>query len=185
MMMGNIMGGLKVSLAAAAAFAEPAEAQRRQAITSIYTNLELDRCRQLPVPDDAPASAEWRCTGYRGIPLFVALGDERFDIDAGARNTDFETASAFSSAPERVEWRLRGGKAFAIIYRLRLSPSEGPPHSVLGVETIGEERRPGCLIAWIDGRTPDANAVARQQADRHAAAFRCGRDRARQIGEAG
>lgn len=158
--------------------------QRRQPVTSAYTDLNLDRCRELRHVEEG-ASTEWRCPGYRGIPLWVAIGDERFDIDARADNGRWESTSRFNAPGPRVEWRLRGGQPFAIIYRLRLIGETDLERTVLGVESIGQGRRPGCLIAWVDGATPDANDAARAQADRHAASFRCGRDEPRQIGEPG
>jgi hypothetical protein len=171
-----------ISACAIAAAASPAAAQRRAAITSVYTGLDLDRCRELRHVEEG-SSTEWSCPGYGGIPLWVAIGDERFDVDARRDNGDFETTSRFNEPGPRVEWRLRRGRPFAIIYRLRTLGAERAEGSVLGVESIGEGRRNGCLIAWVNGAVPDANAAARAQADRFATTFRCGRDRPRQIGE--
>lgn len=169
--------------AAVAAATGTAEAQRRGAVTSAYTALDLKRCTVLRSNPDEGASTEWRCPGYAGTPLMVAEGDLRFDIDAGVANTDFESSSPFSSPGPRVEWRLRGGQPFAIIYRLVLGGDNRPERTILGVETIGRRGRPGCLVAWVAGSAPNANAVARQQADQRAAGFRCGQDRAARIGD--
>ena len=92
--------------AVAAAATGNAEAQRRAAITSAYTALDLKRCTILSSNPDEAGSMEWRCPGYGGIPLLVAEGDLRFDIDAGISNGDFETPSPFSTPGPRVEWRL-------------------------------------------------------------------------------
>lgn len=180
--MKNIAKAAVIAALVAGAGSGAALAQRRPAITSAYTNLDLDRCRELRHIEEG-ASTEWSCPGYRGIPLWVAIGDERFDVDARADNGEFETTSRFNAPGPRVEWRLRGGQPFAIIYRLRTFAGEGAERTVLGVESIGQGRRRGCLIAWVDGATPNANQVARAEADRRAASFRCGRDRPRQIGE--
>ncbi len=165
----------------AAVSAAPATAQRRQAITSAYTNLDLDRCRVIREVTEG-ASVEWRCPGYGGVPLWVAIGDERFDIDAPRDNGAWESTPMFNDLGDRVEWRLRGGRPFAIIYRLRLFGENPRPRSVLAVETVGQGRRGGCLIAWVDGATEEANVAAREQADRYAGSFRCGRDEARVVG---
>ena len=169
--------------AAAMAASGTAEAQRRGAFTSAYTVLDLARCTVIRSNPDEGASTDWRCPGYRGVPLLVAEGDMRFDIDAGVQTADFETASWFSSPGPRVEWRLRGGQPVAIIYRLVLSWNDQPARTVIGVETIGRRGRPGCLVAWVAGSATNANAVARQQADQRAASFRCGRDRPARVGE--
>lgn len=180
--MNKMMMSAALGLAMTAGVAGGAQAQRRGAITSAYTDLDLDRCRVLREVEEG-ASTEWQCPGYRGTPLLVAEGDLRFDIDAGVANVDFETASPFSSPGPRVEWRLRGGQPFAIIYRLVLAGDDRPQRTILGVETIGRRGRPGCLVAWVAGSAPNANAAARQQADQRAASFRCGRDRPAGVGD--
>ena len=162
--------------------AQAAPAQNRPA-TSAYTNLDVERCAVLSRIEEG-ASIVWRCPGLGRTPLIVATGDDRFDIDAGVDNDVWESPSRFSSPGPRVEWRLRGGRPFAIIYRMRLSGAEAPESSVLGVETIGRPGAPGCVVAWIDGRLPNANLLARARADARAASFRCGRDTAEQHGPA-
>jgi hypothetical protein len=164
-----------------ASIASAAHAQRPAAITSAYTNLDIDRCRELRRVEEG-GSVEWSCPGYGGIPLWVAVGDERYDIDARRSNGAFESTSPFNEPGDRVEWRLRGGRPFAIIYRLRLFGDEARPRSQLAVKSVGQGRRQGCLVAWVDAAAPNANALAREQADRHAATFRCGRDTPRRIG---
>jgi hypothetical protein len=163
------------------ATATPAAAQPHGA-TSVYTNLNLSRCRVTESHPEGP-DTQWRCPGYSGIPLFAASSDDRFFLDAGAQGDPSVTSSAFSSpAGERVEWRVRGGRPFALIYGLTVSGSADGDHRVLAVKTVGRAGRRPCLVAWVDGAQPDANARARQEADRRAAAFRCGRDRPRLIG---
>jgi hypothetical protein len=161
-------------LALAAAAAAPAA-------TSAYTNVDLDRCRVLSQVEEG-ASVTWRCPGYGGVPLIVLSGDDRFDVDAGVDNGVWESPGRFSSPPTRVEWRLRGRRPFAIIYRLSLTGHREPTTTVLAVETIGRAGAPGCVIAWLPGSMPNANGVARARADARAASFRCGRDQAETLG---
>lgn len=161
-------------LAGALACSAPAAAQPRT--TSAYTPLDLDRCRVLSRVEEG-ASVVWRCPGHGGVPLFVLSGDERYDLDAGIDNGTWESRQEFSSPPRRVEWRLRGGRPFAIIYRLTLTADDGGG-TILVVETVGRPGAPGCEIALIHGSVPNANAVARRHADRRAAGFRCGEDAA-------
>lgn len=140
----------------------PANAQSVRA-TSGYTRLDLDRCVRLDA-DQEPASARWRCKGYAGIPLFVQDGDDRYDVDAGREDEDELFSRNFDYPGKMVEWRLRRGKPFAIIYRLESSGGEGPGWARLMVETIGG-KSPGCRVASIDARSPGANARARKAAD--------------------
>lgn len=147
--------------------AAPAQPER-----SVYTALDLDRCRTLEVIEEGE-SVRRRCPGLGAIPLFVNAGDGRFDVDAGIDNERWESLGAFNAPGPRIEWRLAGGRPFAIIYRLRLTSPEQPPGSALIVETIGRPGRPGCQVATVDGALPDANARARAIADRQARTHRC------------
>ncbi|HVQ06965.1 MAG TPA: hypothetical protein VMS43_00875 [Allosphingosinicella sp.] len=158
------------SLAAAQAPASPN--------TSVYTDLDIRRCREIEHIAEG-SSTRWRCPGHAGIPLFISSGDDRYDLDAGIDNGEWNSLSNFNIVAPRVEWRLRRGRPLAIIYRFLVSASESTSaYSRLAVATIGRRGRPGCVIAWIDGGRPTANADARAAADRRAERFRCGVDRA-------
>jgi hypothetical protein len=143
-----------------------------QAFSSVYTALDLDRCRTIEVVPEGE-SVRRRCPGLGAIPLFVNAGDGRFDVDAGVDNGQWESHGGFNEIGPRIEWRRRNGRAFAIIYRLRLTGADQPPGSSLIVETIGRRGAPGCQIAVVDGSLPDANARARAIADRRAPTHRC------------
>jgi hypothetical protein len=142
---------------------------------SVYTSLDLDRCRLLDRIEEGE-SVRWRCAGHAGIALFVGAGDGRFDIDAGVDNGEWESLPEMNRPGPRVEWRLRAGRPIAVIFRLISADAEQPARSILMVETIGRDGRPGCPIGLVGGALPDANALARSIADRRAATFRCGRD---------
>ena len=163
--------------------AEPAASSSRGP-TSAYSDLDLDQCT---VIEDATEyeSVIWRCAGFGGIPLIVGLGDGRYDVDAGVDNGNFGTMGAFNNPGDKVEWRLDGGKPFAIIYRLNDATSEigGQGGSFLVVETIGSAGKPGCEVARVDGATRDANARARQLADELARNFACGSDEPVMVGK--
>jgi hypothetical protein len=139
----------------------PANAQTAR-VTSAYTSLDLDRCKPLDQAD--LASASWRCEGLAGIPLFIQNGDDRYDVDAGRPDNDEFWSDGFDYPGKTVEWRLRRGKPFAIIYRLDSANPESPKWSRLIVESIGRAS-PGCRVASINGRARDANAQARRAAD--------------------
>ena len=149
---------LHLLLLAAPSGAQPAR------ITSAYTSLDLDRCAKLDRGEE-PQSASWRCKGFGSIDLFVQNGDDRYDVDAGREDRNELWADAFDYPGQTVEWRLAGGKPFAIIYRLVSTDQGRSKRSWLIVETIGGAR-PGCRVARIDGSLSDANARARTRADR-------------------
>jgi hypothetical protein len=143
-----------------------------QPASSVYTELNLDRCRTIEVIPEGE-SVRRRCPGLGAIPLFVNAGDGRFDVDAGVDNGEWESLGGFNEIGPRIEWRRALGRPFAIIYRLRLTSPEQPPGSTLIIETIGRRGAPGCQIATVDGALPDANARARAIADRRARTHRC------------
>jgi len=159
----TLLCGLALLLPAAAA-AQPAR--------SAYTALDLRRCRTLELIEEGE-SVRRRCPGLGAVPLFVNAGDGRFDVDAGIDDGIWESLGGFNEIGPRIEWRLAGGRPFAIIYRLRLTGPEQPPGSTLIVETVGRAGAPGCRVAAIDGALPNANARAREIADRQARSFRC------------
>ena len=144
--------------------------------TSAYTTLNLDACEIVSVAH--AGEGDWvnrRCPGRGGITLFVSEDDARFDVDAGVDNGEWESATPLNELGPQVEWRIDGGRAFAIIYRYNIPEAMAGGRSMLAVERIGTRTRPGCLVALITA-TPAANARARQIADSRARTFRCGRD---------
>ena len=150
----------------------PSTAQAIQPATSAYTPLDIRRCTRIAEVEEG-AGATWRCPGRGNISLIVATGDARFDVDAGVDNQQWESLMPFNRPGPRVEWRMRAGRPFAIIYRLLWEDGEGGRGSTLIVETIGRQGRPGCEVARIDGASPDANAQARRRADAIRPGFRC------------
>jgi hypothetical protein len=162
---------MKRLLALLALAALPSSAQAAPAATSAYTPLDIDRCTLLEEIEEG-AGALWRCPGRGPTALFVATGDGRFDVDAGIDNGRWESLGPFNRPGPRVEWRLRSGRPFAIIYRLLWEDGMGASGSTLIVETIGRTGQPGCEVARIEGG-PDANALARARADAIRPGYRC------------
>lgn len=145
--------------------------------TSAYTTLNLDDCEIYSVAHAGEGSwSNRRCPGRNGVTLFVNADDDRFDVDAGVDNNEWESIPELNALGPQVEWRLEGGRPFAIIYRYLLSEPTARGATRLAVETIGRPGRPGCLVAVIPGSNT-ANARARQIADTRARSFRCRRDR--------
>jgi len=134
-------------------------------ITSAYTTLALDRCTQLD-KGETPEWTEWRCSGHRGIALFVQNSDDRYDVDAGVEDKGALWADTFDYPGKTVEWRLHAGKPFAVIYRLVSANPERERTSTLVVETVGTRGKPGCRVAMIPGSAAKANEQARAAADK-------------------
>jgi hypothetical protein len=147
----------------ALAITGPRQAQAAP-ITSAYTTLDLGRCARIDTGNEEQ-SATWRCKGHAGIPLIVQAGDDRYDLDAGREDRDEFWGQAFDYPGRTVEWRLRRGRPFAVIYRLNSSGDGALKRSRLIVETVGRSVA-GCRIAEIDGARLGANEEARRIADR-------------------
>jgi hypothetical protein len=145
-----------------------------QTTSSRYTMVDVRRCRILEVIPEGD-SVRRRCPGLAGVDLYVNEGDGRSEIDAGLDDGQWESLPAFNTVGERVEWRLSGGRPFAIIYRLRTAASpDQAAGSALIVERIGRRAgTPGCRLGMVDGALPDANARARTLADEHAGDAAC------------
>jgi hypothetical protein len=158
--------------------AAPATAQHA---TSAYTPLNTNRCQVLSRIVEGE-SISWRCPGRDGIALYVNSGDGRYELDAGVADDEWRSIPAFNQIGNTVEWRLRGGRPFAVIYRLTSVDPATDPNSMLIVETIGRAGRPGCEVGRVNALRADANARARAEADLRAGAFRCGRDQPSEIG---
>jgi hypothetical protein len=156
--------------------------------SSVYTKLDFDNnCIPLSTYE---AGGTFSCGGYKGFAITFSEGDLRQSLFFGHvgpwfRGADggeaFVSFSPFNAAGDTIEWRLNdAGVPFATILRWSVNANGGddtkPIHSVLVVSRVGQ---PGeavaCPVAYIDaGTTPDANAVAREVADRLAASFPCG-----------
>lgn len=166
-------------LLAFAALAAPAAAQP---VDSAYTELDLGQCTLTSA--DEYGGAAWACPGYRGVPVHVAEGDLRFFVSYGfgapGELAARQTMPGFNRIHTTLEWRLhRIGDEwlpFATILRWFEDGIEGRPERQTLVVT---RLAPGdtCHVAYIDaGRTPNANALARQLADSLARTFACARD---------
>jgi hypothetical protein len=155
-------------LASALMFAELAaqspSAAAEPKVTSAYTKLDLNKCELI---EEVDVDASWHCAGFAGTTIFVTEGDLRFDVSAGSnRSEDLCSGSpncGFNYPPETIEWRLRDGQPFAIIYRLKYTIAETDrTSSRLIMETVGGN---ACRIASLDANLPDANLTARAAAD--------------------
>jgi len=151
--------------------------------SSAYTAFDLEACRLIGESSEG-ASADYACPGRGGVPIFVHLGDGRLDIDAGIDGEEFTTIGAFNELGERLEWRMKDGSPFAVIFRYRDVAPQSEGRTVIGIEKIGRADKPGCRVAQIGGETPDANRVAREMADARAEDFLCGADEMRVVGNA-
>lgn len=152
--------------------------------TSDYSRFSLEACTVTAEATEGE-SIDWRCPGRGGVLLFAHLGDGRMDLDAGDPTNDFASLGAFNDIAETIEWRFDRGAPVAVIFRYRDATPEGRAagRTVLAVEKVGSEGTAGCRMAHVAGNVPEANAKAREFADR-AGEFACGKDTISYLGDA-
>lgn len=154
-----------------------------QTIESAYTDLNLDKCRHTS-GRDVEDYGFWRCNGFAGIPVRVSAGDQRTYVSYGTKAVDEpasgQTFPGFNSVDKtKIEWRVEQGpqdkvQPFATILRWRVKldqdrkPSRG---RVLVVTRLGDQV---CHVGYVDAlANQNANALARELADKHARTFDC------------
>jgi hypothetical protein len=154
-------------------------------ISSVYTSLDLKKCKDITPDDVKEYGTIWRCKGQDGIDVRVAEGDLRMFVSYGPKaetqTAASETLPQFNSIGETLEWRMmkEGGrwKPFATILRFHWDSDNGEG-STLVVTKLGKDD--ACHMAYVVATgNPSANALARQVADSQANGFVCERDRAR------
>ena len=181
-----------LALAGAPLLAAPAAAQ---SVTSVVTKLDLNKCRHTAgkVEEDY---GDWRCSGYGGIPVNVAAGDQRSYVSFG-RNAKKElaaqqTLASFNGEGDKVEWRgVRGagGKLtpFATIMPWSTTVPGGDV-PMRGQMLVITRLGPGgvCHVGYVDAKAnPDADVLARKIADETARTFKCGSDKPQILGKRG
>jgi len=159
-----------------------------QAQESRYTDLVGPDCR---FERDATRIGDVkRCPGRGGAEPETVAEETRthFGLRFG-RDRPAALISAWSFGT-KVEWRglasAGGFQPHAAIVRVLLkdpdSPKPDADGQVLAVIRVAARERKACVVAVVDASRRDANAVAREAADRLGRTFRCGSDRAAVVG---
>jgi hypothetical protein len=161
---------LCVALLAGSAFAQKA---RPVKFSSVYTNLDRD-CRTIRGTDGQDDASDCRgIGGYRvyiysaAAAMFITVRTARGDEPVSIVTQDFD----FDQNKVKVEWRLANGKPFAVIMRVARYADPTEEGTYFG-KKIGEDLVVSGLKGFdeinfkIDARAPNANALARQAADK-------------------
>lgn len=157
-------------------------------ISSLYTKLDLDKCKLVASNASEGGWAEFSCKGHNGINVRVAEGDLRYFVSYGpnAKNqvAATQTLSPFNTIHHTLEWRVerKGGAwvPFATILRYFWDSGDGRKGQTLVVTKLdGNE---ACQVAHIkaDGNA-SANTQARQVADMQARGFDCAASTVRRV----
>jgi len=81
-------------LVAALTMLAPAQAQE---VSSLYTPLDLKKCKDVTPADAKEYGTIWRCEGYEGLSVRVAEGDLRIFVSYG-QNTTSRTVALLKPA---------------------------------------------------------------------------------------
>jgi hypothetical protein len=164
---------------------------RAEEISSVYSSLDLKKCKDITPKDAKDYGTVWRCQGYGGIDVRVAEGDLRIYVSYGPKaeqqTAAQETLPQFNMIGKTLEWRLKNGGGrlapFATILRYKWD-SDAVEGSTLVVSKLGNDD--ACHVAYVQASgNPTANEQAREIADRDASSFDCKRDSAKHYGADG
>ena len=148
---------------------------------SQYTDIDFDQCTTIETDDMGGTSV---CPGYKGYPVVIGEGDLRMFVSFGIKPTEepamHQTLPPFNHLGKKIEWRIESDdetfQPRATIIRWFTAGDGGEDKGQVLVVT---QIKPGatCQIALIDAlEVKDANAKAREIADKNAGSYDCGKE---------
>jgi hypothetical protein len=152
-------------------------------ISSIYSDFDLKKCKALELynGNDEGEGGVWECKGIEGFDVLYLEGDLRgfaaFGPEARSQCTSAQTFGAFNSPGPRIEWRMEIGKPIATIFRWLTDNGSGEEDAKRNWLVVTKlNGKDACRTALIDTTYPNANAVAREKADKSSRSFNCEKD---------
>lgn len=144
-------------------------------MASVYTDTVV-KCRDLRDKGADSSGRVWRCEGPAGYAAVFSDEGNVVEVELGRSGEEknlggLQWAGGDGAIGPKVEWRMRGRAPIAAILRIVDRDENGGRRPRLLVAKVGAEG--GCLIGFVDVRSPSANVEARRLADRRAASFRC------------
>jgi hypothetical protein len=160
-------------------------------ISSAYSNFNLNKCKADEIYNsrDEGGGGVWSCKGIKGYDVLYFEGDLRGNIAFGpkARSqcTSAQSFGAFNSPGAKIEWRLDKGVPFATILRWTTDNGLGEAGSKQNWLVVTKlNGADACRTAVVDTKFPNANAVARDLADKKSLSFNCAKDMPQVISQA-
>lgn len=151
---------------------------RPSKFSSAYTDLKT-QCRPVAEGEAQGDDTPLRCEGYGGYEIRVDFSAASSHLRVQPKGKGTEESLDLAAQPlsydakRKIEWRLAGGKPFAVIFRVDKSKGGVDPAEMWRPENkMGESLLVKGLKGYdhidfeVDARTPDANAKARDMADR-------------------
>lgn len=166
-----------------------------RAAESVYTDLVVEKCKELVMPNPDEPGGDFMSVRCRGLGKYQVLfkeGDLRQSLHYGFVKQSiidraFESFSSFNFVKPKIEWRVdENGTPYAAIQRFVVGES-GNEGQVLAISRVGQPQdEEGCPVGYVDAlANRNANVLAREVADTIAASFRCGKDTPQYHGKRG
>jgi hypothetical protein len=149
-------------------------------------------------PSELDGSTTRLCPGKAGLAVLISEDDLRETVSVGRSRALAANEPAaqvwfepFNSSLTTVEWRMDGGKPFAIIQRWLIADNadrdgQDRPRDKAMLVVTRLPPGPVCHVAYVDvAANPHANELARKAADELARTFTCGTDVVKIVGASG
>ena len=153
-------------------------ANRPPKFSSAYTDLGT-QCRPLAEGEAEGDDTPLRCEGYGGLEVRIDFSAASSHLRVQPKGDDAEDSIRLAEQPlnydakRKIEWRLADGQPFAVIFRVDKSKEGADPAEMWRPENkTGESLVVKGLKGYeridfeVDARDADANAKARELADK-------------------
>ncbi len=141
-------------------------------ISSVYTNLDVDKCKTLEDAGENGVNYKGECKGVGGFKLHVIEGDLRQSINViapGGKEHElrlWEHFGAFSAVGPKAEWRVKGKAPFALIFRFNVSENPEDSSKTTSYLIVAKVSPSLACVTDIIKPSRNQNAEARRAADR-------------------
>lgn len=158
-------------------FAANVPAQQKPAVkfTSVYTNLTRS-CKTLRASHGSDEGSLCRGAGNYQVRVYYSAAAAHVKAEVKGKDDQYVTLAMlgmdFDERKVTLEWRMANGKPFAVIMRVAIygGPTSDDPYfgKVIGQKLtvnglVGFEEK---VTGEVDVKTPNANAKAREIADK-------------------
>lgn len=143
-------------------------------VSSVYTDLDDQKCKTLELDEEGGGSYKGECTGVGGYKLHVLEGDLRQSINViapGGKEHQlrlWEHFGAFSAVGPKAEWRLKGKAPFALIFRFNVSENPEDASKTTSYLIVAKVSPSLACVTDIIKPSRNQNEEARRAADRSA-----------------
>jgi hypothetical protein len=175
---------IRTAIVAAALLSAGALSAQTQGARSVYTELIGGRCRFVSIDAETKEDQVKRCPGHGGAQAFTLSSHTTVSLGLtwSKRQTAKDVVAGWSLG-DKIEWRglttNKGFEPYAAIVRVIVKDPDTlrSGGAVLAVLRIDSREATACAMGYVDVKAnKNANALARDSADRLAPTFLCESD---------